>query len=198
MSLTSLCCKVQENIIVSNILRHVEEHDILTDCQHGFRARRSCETQMITLVHELADPWTIVDNLIWSSSTSQNHLIGFHINACWWSYIITVWEARHTTGSDHSLRIDVNRLLLTEQYQTRPLSWAVCHKVQFSDPYCFWCSSMTCRILCIRDQTVCRRLHHKNLQECQIYLGLWCSTRGLEEAGYMVRDMGNAIPSCQM
>ena len=55
LSLTSLCCKVQEHIIVSNIPRHVEEHDILTDCQHGFRTRRSCETQMITLVRELAE-----------------------------------------------------------------------------------------------------------------------------------------------
>ena len=28
---------------------------ILTDCQHGFRARRSCETELLTLVHELAE-----------------------------------------------------------------------------------------------------------------------------------------------
>ena len=55
MSLTSLCCKVQEHIITSNILKHLEEHDILTDCQHGFRAHRSCETQLVTLVHELAE-----------------------------------------------------------------------------------------------------------------------------------------------
>ena len=34
VSLTSLCCKIQEHIITSNILRHLEEHDILTDCQH--------------------------------------------------------------------------------------------------------------------------------------------------------------------
>ena len=55
VSLTSLCCKIQEHIITSNILRHLEEHSILTDCQHGFRARRSCETQLVTLVHELAE-----------------------------------------------------------------------------------------------------------------------------------------------
>ena len=55
VSLISLYCKVQEHIIVSNILRHLEEHDIITDCQHGFRARRSCETQMITPVHGLAE-----------------------------------------------------------------------------------------------------------------------------------------------
>ena len=55
VSLTSLCCKVQEHIITSNILKHLEEHDILTDCRHGFRARRCCETQLVTLVHELAE-----------------------------------------------------------------------------------------------------------------------------------------------
>jgi hypothetical protein len=28
-------------------------HNILVDCQHGFRAKRSCETQLLTLRHEL-------------------------------------------------------------------------------------------------------------------------------------------------
>ena len=55
VSLTSLCCKIQEHIITSNILKHLEDNSILTDCQHGFRARRSCETQLLTLLHELAD-----------------------------------------------------------------------------------------------------------------------------------------------
>ena len=55
VSLTSQCCKIQEHIITSNILRHLEEHDILTDCQHGFRARHSCETQLVTLVHEFSE-----------------------------------------------------------------------------------------------------------------------------------------------
>ena len=55
VSLTSLCCKIQEHIITSNILKHLEDDSILTDCQHSFRARRSCETQLLTLVHELAD-----------------------------------------------------------------------------------------------------------------------------------------------
>ena len=55
VSLTSLCCKLQEHIIVSNTMKHLEHYKILTDCQHGFRARRSCETQLVTLCHELAD-----------------------------------------------------------------------------------------------------------------------------------------------
>ena len=35
-------------------MKHLDELDILSDCQHGFRSRRSCESQLITLVHELA------------------------------------------------------------------------------------------------------------------------------------------------
>ena len=53
VSLTSLCCKVQEHIKISNILRHLEENSILTHCQHGFRTRR--KTQLLTLAHELVD-----------------------------------------------------------------------------------------------------------------------------------------------
>ena len=53
-SLTSLCCKLLEHVIVSNMVKHLEKHDILNDCQHGFRAKRSCETQILRLYHELA------------------------------------------------------------------------------------------------------------------------------------------------
>ena len=54
VSLTCLCCKMLEHIIVSSVLKHVDDHEILSDCQHGFRARRSCETQLVTLLHDLA------------------------------------------------------------------------------------------------------------------------------------------------
>jgi hypothetical protein len=39
--------------VVSNILKHLDLHSILVDCQHGLRAKRSCETQLLTLSHEL-------------------------------------------------------------------------------------------------------------------------------------------------
>ena len=48
-----LCCKIQEHMITNNVLKHLESYDILTDCPHGFRARRSCETQLLTLAQEL-------------------------------------------------------------------------------------------------------------------------------------------------
>ena len=54
VSLTCLCCKLQEHILTTNILKHLEKYNILTDCQHGFRARRSCKTQLLTLTHHLA------------------------------------------------------------------------------------------------------------------------------------------------
>jgi hypothetical protein len=54
VSLTSICCKLQEHILTSSIMKHLAQHNILTDSQHGFRARRSCETQLVTLVHELS------------------------------------------------------------------------------------------------------------------------------------------------
>ena len=34
-------------------MRHLDKHKLLTDCQHGFRRRRSCETQLLTLADEL-------------------------------------------------------------------------------------------------------------------------------------------------
>ena len=35
-----------EHIVVSSILDHLDAHNILSDLQHGFRAKRSCETQL--------------------------------------------------------------------------------------------------------------------------------------------------------
>ena len=54
VSLTSLFCKLLEHVIVSKTVNHLERYNILDDCQHGFRAKRSCETQILTLYHELA------------------------------------------------------------------------------------------------------------------------------------------------
>ena len=47
VSLTCICCKTLEHIIVSNINKHLAFESILADCQHGFRSQRSCETQLV-------------------------------------------------------------------------------------------------------------------------------------------------------
>ena len=35
-------------------MKHLDKHQILTDSQHGFRKRRSCETQLLITSHDLA------------------------------------------------------------------------------------------------------------------------------------------------
>ena len=46
ISLTSVCSKLLEHILHSQIMKHLENHTILTDQQHGFRKQRSCESQL--------------------------------------------------------------------------------------------------------------------------------------------------------
>ena len=54
ISLTCVLCKVLEHIVASSVAKHFTELDILYDLQHGFREKRSCESQLIMLVDELA------------------------------------------------------------------------------------------------------------------------------------------------
>jgi len=54
ISLTAICCKIMEHVIASHIMDHLESHQILYKLQHGFRRLRSCETQLIDMVHQLA------------------------------------------------------------------------------------------------------------------------------------------------
>ena len=53
VSLTSVCCKVLEHIIYSHVIHHLDKCHALHDAQHGFRAKRSCETQLLTTVHHI-------------------------------------------------------------------------------------------------------------------------------------------------
>ena len=55
VSLTSVCCKVLEHILTSNIMTHLELHGILCHQQHGFRRKRSCETQLLEFADELVN-----------------------------------------------------------------------------------------------------------------------------------------------
>ena len=54
ISLTCILCKVLEHIVASNIAKHVDEQGLMYDLQRGFRERRSCETQLIMLIEDLA------------------------------------------------------------------------------------------------------------------------------------------------
>ena len=54
ISLTSISCKILEHIIHSTIISHLDKNKILTDTQHGFRKHRSCESQLLLTIHDLA------------------------------------------------------------------------------------------------------------------------------------------------
>ena len=54
ISLTCICCKVLKHIISSQVIDHFSKFNILSDAQHRFRPKRSCESQLIITIHEIA------------------------------------------------------------------------------------------------------------------------------------------------
>lgn len=54
ISLTCICCKVMEHVILSHLNNFTSENNILSTFQHGFRAGLFCETQLIIIVHDWA------------------------------------------------------------------------------------------------------------------------------------------------
>ena len=53
ISLTSILFKVLEHVVTTNIVSHMDKYSLLYDLQHGFRSKRSCETQLVTLIEDL-------------------------------------------------------------------------------------------------------------------------------------------------
>jgi len=53
ISLTCIASKLMEHIICSSIMGHA--HNILYPLQHGFRSRRSCETQLLDMVNDVVN-----------------------------------------------------------------------------------------------------------------------------------------------
>lgn len=82
ISLTSITCQVLEHIIYHHICKHLENHYILTDFQHGFRKRRNCETQLIVALHDLVsavNKGNQVDALVLDFT---RHLIEYQMKDC--------------------------------------------------------------------------------------------------------------------
>ena len=82
MSLTCLCRKLLEHVVVSNMMKLVDQHKILTDCQHGFRTRRSYETELVTMIHDLTsamDKGTQTDMVVLDFSKAFDHHHHHHV-----------------------------------------------------------------------------------------------------------------------
>ena len=43
-----------EHIVHSNIMDHLDMHNILSDAKHGFRKKRSCISQLVLAIQDLA------------------------------------------------------------------------------------------------------------------------------------------------
>ena len=54
ISLTCVCSKLMEHIVVHHLMEHLDSNNILTDLQHGFRRKRSCVSQLLMTTADLA------------------------------------------------------------------------------------------------------------------------------------------------
>jgi hypothetical protein len=52
ISLTCICSKVMEHIVLSYIAKHLSVNDILINQQHGFQSHFPCEIQLITVIND--------------------------------------------------------------------------------------------------------------------------------------------------
>ena len=59
VSLTCVTCKLLEHIICKHMLDHLDRNRILTSLNHGFRSGYSCETQLVTTVHDLLTKYDV-------------------------------------------------------------------------------------------------------------------------------------------
>ena len=58
VSLTSICSKAMEHTIHSHLMKYLDSHHTFSDLQHGFKKRRSCESQLITTSKTWPVDWT--------------------------------------------------------------------------------------------------------------------------------------------
>jgi hypothetical protein len=54
VSLTSIACKLLEHIVHSSIMDYFDPHQVLCDEKHGFRVKRSCESQLLITIDDIA------------------------------------------------------------------------------------------------------------------------------------------------
>ena len=55
VSITSTCSKLLEHIVSKHLLSYINEHNLLSNWQHGFWQGLSTTSQLIELVHDLSE-----------------------------------------------------------------------------------------------------------------------------------------------
>ena len=102
ISLTCIASKILEHIISHDINLFLDQHNLLSDCQHGFRKRHGCDTQLLSTVTDLIESFdnrVPVDIAVLDFSKafdvvshqklmSKVQAMGIHVHTCNW---LTSW-----------------------------------------------------------------------------------------------------------
>ena len=87
-----------EHIIHSSVLTHLENTNILSDEQNGFRKRRLCDTQLVLTIHDLAkalDSGDQIDGILLDFSKAFDKV---PTTDYWWNLIIMEYETTLAHG----------------------------------------------------------------------------------------------------
>ena len=92
-------------------MKHLDRNNILTDAQHGFRKRRSCESQLILTVKDLASSMDLkeqIDLILLYFSKAFDKVP--HEQLLYKMEYITVYEATWIAGLGTFSKTGSNRL----------------------------------------------------------------------------------------
>ena len=143
ISLTPASRKILEHVIHNNIMSHFEAHAILTDSQHGFRKRRSCDTQLITTVNNLAKGLDMstseqIDAIQLDFSKAFDKFAHSRLRLKLENYGVIGNLLQWVQDFLSARTQQDNQWYLKAPAQTPLLSLLVCHKVAFLVSYCSW------------------------------------------------------------
>ena len=113
VSLTVVACKILEHIVCRHILNFLDENNVLTHAQHGFRKGHSCETQLLITLSDLFksfDKRTQVDVGILDfsrafDSVPHERLLG-KLASCGVTGPVNSWIRAFLTGRHMSVVVD--------------------------------------------------------------------------------------------
>ena len=136
VSLTSITCKLLEHIVHSNVMQHFDRYDVLSDNQHGFRKRRSCETQLLTTIQEIASNTAIakqVDVILLDFAKAFDKVP--HVRLL---HKLDHYGVRgNRDGYSHSYPTESSKSSLMVPSQKLQTYFPAFHKGQYSVRYCF-------------------------------------------------------------
>ena len=143
VSLTCISCKLLEHIICSSLMQYLTKHNILYPLQHGFRDKRSCESQLIEFVNGIAfnmqkghqNDVVVMDLAKAFDKVAHNRLL----------YKLSYYGVKgNTLGWIGSfLSEDCRKLSLKGNLPLLPQCFQAFHKAQFWALYSFSFTSMT-------------------------------------------------------